>query len=107
MDFTSFFTLFVIAAAIASIYHLFLRYRFLDGYDALLGKVIIGWFGAWFGSLVLGNWLWKIEDVYVLPAVLGAIVAIHMNVLIWKALAKLAAARSKAAEEEFDHQSSL
>jgi len=30
-----------------------------------------------------------------------------MNVLIWKALAKLAAARSKAAEEEFDHQSSL
>ena len=55
MDFTSFFTLFVIAAAIASIYRLFLRYRFLDGYDALLGKAIIDWFGAWFGSLVLGN----------------------------------------------------
>jgi len=100
MNFTTFFTVLVIAAVVACVYHFVLRYRFLEGYDALAGKVIIGWLGGWIGSLIFGNRLWKIQDVYVLPAVLGAIAAIHMSVLIWKAVEKVAAIRARAAVEE-------
>jgi hypothetical protein len=46
------------------------------------------------GSPVFGNWLWKIEDVYIVPGILGAIAAIHLEVLLWKAVAKLASMRA-------------
>ena len=64
MSLISFLTLTVIAAVIAAVYQYGLRYRFLDGGDAFFGKLIVGWFGAWLASPVLGHWLWKIENVY-------------------------------------------
>lgn len=94
MTLLSFLVLSVIGAGVAVVYHYVLRYRFLDGYDAYLGKFFVGWFGAWLGSPVLGNWLWKVEDIYIVPAILGAIGAIHLNVLIWKAIAKVAMMRA-------------
>ena len=77
-----------------------IRYRFLDGNDAVIGKLIIGWLGAWIGSPVLGHWLWKVENVYIVPALLGAIVAIHLMVLTAKALAKFASMRPMVTEEK-------
>ena len=100
MSLLSFLVLTLISAVVAVVYHNVLRYRFLDGNDALVGKLIVGWFGAWLGSPILGYWLWKVDNVYVVPAILGAIVAIHLNVLAWKALAKLAMIRITTVKEE-------
>lgn len=100
MSFLSFLILTLIGAVVAVAYHYVIRYRFLDGNDALVGKLIVGWLGAWLGSPILGHWLWKVENVYIVPAILGAIVAIHLIVLTGKALAKLATMRPAVTEEK-------
>lgn len=93
MSFVSFAVLLVIGAVVAVVYHHILGYRFLEGNDALFGKLIVGWFGAWLGSPVLGYWSWKIENLYIVPAILGAIVAIHLNTLLWRSLKQLVGMR--------------
>jgi uncharacterized membrane protein YeaQ/YmgE (transglycosylase-associated protein family) len=99
MSLVSFAVLLIIGAVIAVVYHSIAQYRFLEGNDALFGKLIMGWFGAWLGSPVIGHWLWKIENVYIVPAILGAIATIHLTTLMWKALAKLAGMRLTAIAE--------
>jgi len=99
MGLLSFLTLTLIGAVVAVAYHNVFRYRFLEGNDALFGKLIMGWFGAWLGSPVFGHWLWKIENVYVVPAILGAIAAIQLIVLAVKALATIAAMRPAVMEQ--------
>jgi uncharacterized membrane protein YeaQ/YmgE (transglycosylase-associated protein family) len=89
MSFVSFLLLLVIGAVVAAAYHNVFRYRFLEGNDALLGKLFLGWLGAWVGTPIFGHWLWKYENVYIVPAFLGAIAAVHLTVLAGKALAKL------------------
>ncbi len=100
MNFLSFLLLTIIGGVVASLYHIALRTRFPDRIDVLFGRMMIGWFGAWLGSPVLGHWLWKYQSIYVVPAILGAVGAIHLDVLAWRALAKLVAKRPAAAEEE-------
>jgi len=96
----SFLILTFIGAVVAATYHYVFRYRFLEGNDAVIGKLIIGWLGAWLGSPVLGHWLWKVESVYIVPAILGAIVTIHLTMLTAKALAKFATMRPAVTEEK-------
>jgi uncharacterized membrane protein YeaQ/YmgE (transglycosylase-associated protein family) len=99
-NFTSFLTLLVVNVIVAGVYHWILRYRFLEGVESFLAKVAVGWVGGPLGSSVLGHWLWKIQRVYLVPAILGAISAIHLNVLCWKAAsAKLFGAGLGAVEE--------
>jgi uncharacterized membrane protein YeaQ/YmgE (transglycosylase-associated protein family) len=100
MSLLSFLTLTVIGAVVAVTYHYVIRYRLLEGNDAFFGKLILGWLGAWLGSPVLGHWLWKVENVYVVPAILGAIATIQLTVLTGKVLAKLASMRPAATEEK-------
>jgi uncharacterized membrane protein YeaQ/YmgE (transglycosylase-associated protein family) len=100
MSLLSFLILTVIGAVVAATYHYVIRYRFLEGNDAVIGKLIIGWLGAWLGSPVLGHWLWKVENVYIVPALLGAIATIHLTVLTAKALAKFASMRPAATEQK-------
>jgi uncharacterized membrane protein YeaQ/YmgE (transglycosylase-associated protein family) len=100
MSLLSFLVLTLIGAVVAVASHNVIRYRFLEGNDALFGKLIVGWFGAWIGSPVLGHWLWKVENVYVVPAILGAIVTVHLTVLTGKALAKIASMRPAVTEEK-------
>jgi uncharacterized membrane protein YeaQ/YmgE (transglycosylase-associated protein family) len=100
MSLLSFLVLTLIGVVVAVVYHNVFRYRFLESNDALFGKIVLGWFGAWLGSPVLGYWLWKVDNVYIVPAILGAIVVIHMNILVWKALAKLATIRLTTVKEE-------
>jgi hypothetical protein len=38
---------------------------------------------------VLGHWWIKFEDVYIIPAILGSITAVMLNVVVWKALDKV------------------
>jgi len=94
----SFLILTFIGAVVAVAYHNVIRYRFLEGNDALIGKLMVGWFGAWLGSTIFGHWLWKVESVYIVPAILGAIVAVHLSVLPAKALAKIASMRPAVTE---------
>ena len=100
MSLFSFLILTFIGAVVAATYHYVFRYRFLDGNDAVIGKLIIGWLGAWLGSPVLGHWLWKVENVSIVPALLGAIATIHLAVLTAKALAKFASIRPAVTEEK-------
>jgi uncharacterized membrane protein YeaQ/YmgE (transglycosylase-associated protein family) len=100
MSLLSFLVLTLIGAVVAVAYHYVIRYRFLEGNDALIGKLFIGWFGAWLASPVLGHWLWKVENVYIVPAILGAMAATHLTILTGKALAKLASMRPVIAEEK-------
>lgn len=100
MNFLPFFVLFLIGAAVAGTYHNIIRYRFLEGNDALVGKWIVGWLGAWLGSPVFGHWFWKIENVYVLPAILGAIATVHLTVLTAKSFAKIAIMRPVVKDEK-------
>jgi uncharacterized membrane protein YeaQ/YmgE (transglycosylase-associated protein family) len=92
----SFLILFAIAAVVAAVFHFVLRYRFLGGIDAFLGKIVAGWLGGWVGSPVLGHWLFKVDDVYVIPAIVGAVVAVFLSTLLWKALAKACGGRFAA-----------
>ena len=99
MSLLSFLILTLIGAVVAVAYHYVIRDRFLEGNDAVFGKLIVGWFGAWLGSPVFGHWLWKIENVYVVPAILGAIASVELTVLMRKTLAKLASMRPAVTEE--------
>jgi uncharacterized membrane protein YeaQ/YmgE (transglycosylase-associated protein family) len=100
MSLLSFLILTFISAVVAAAYHYVIRYRFLEGNDAMVGKLVIGWLGAWLGSPVLGHWLWKVENVYIVPALLGAIATIHLTILTAKALAKFASMRPAVTEEK-------
>jgi uncharacterized membrane protein YeaQ/YmgE (transglycosylase-associated protein family) len=100
MSLLSFLILTFIGALVAATYHYVIRYRFLESNDALVGKLIIGWLGAWLGPPVLGHWLWKVENVYIVPAIVGAIAAIQLTILTGKVLAKLAIMRPAVTEEK-------
>jgi uncharacterized membrane protein YeaQ/YmgE (transglycosylase-associated protein family) len=100
MSSLSFLILTFIGAVVAATYHYVFRYRFLESNDAVIGKLIIGWIGAWLGSPVFGHWLWKVENVYIVPALLGAIASIHLTILTVKALAKFASMRPAVTEEK-------
>ncbi len=73
MSFMSFLLLLVISLVVALILH-FAGYQVRGGWDSLLNKVFIGWIGAWLGTPVFGHWFeaLKYEDIYILPAILGA-----------------------------------
>jgi len=89
MSFLSFVVLLGISVIVAGLFHYGLRYRVLEGIDAIYAKLVIAWIGAWLGSPVLGYWSFKIENVYLIPALGGAITALVLNGVAWKALAKL------------------
>jgi uncharacterized membrane protein YeaQ/YmgE (transglycosylase-associated protein family) len=89
MSFLSFLVLLGISVIVAGVFHYGLRYRFLEGIDAVYAKVVLAWIGAWFGSPVLGYWSYKIENVYLVPAVIGAITVLVLNVVAWKVVAKV------------------
>jgi uncharacterized membrane protein YeaQ/YmgE (transglycosylase-associated protein family) len=93
MSFLSFLLLLVIGVIVAVVLHYGFRYRFLEGLDAVFAKVVMGWLGAWLGSPVLGHWSYKFENVYVIPAILGSITAVMLNVVGWKALEKVMTGR--------------
>jgi uncharacterized membrane protein YeaQ/YmgE (transglycosylase-associated protein family) len=74
MDFTSFLILLIISAVVSGILHFGLEYYVTPGIWSYASKVVVGWFGAWLGSPVFGKWPAGLNynDVYYIPAVLGA-----------------------------------
>ena len=93
MNFWAFLVLLVAAVIAAAVLHYVICFRFNEGFDGFLGKVIIGWVGAWLGSPVLGHWFEpvKLAGIYLIPALLGAFVGAFALTSIWKSRAKVCA----------------
>lgn len=88
MNFASFLTLLVLGAISAIVVHSIIRYRVLKGVDGFLAKWIAGWAGAWLGSPVLGHWWFHIQNIYVVPALVGAFIGAFASVVVLKAAAQ-------------------
>jgi uncharacterized membrane protein YeaQ/YmgE (transglycosylase-associated protein family) len=63
---------------VSGVLHYGLNYYVTPGFWSFCSKVVIAWLGAWLGSPVLGYWPHRIpflhyEDVWIVPAILGAI----------------------------------
>lgn len=91
MNFVAFATLFVVSAIVACVMHYVVQYRVRPGVEGFLAKLIAGWFGGWLGSPVFGYWpaTWKLESVYVVPALLGSVVAVFSAVFVLRTLSSL------------------
>ena len=89
MSLLSFLLVLGIGVIVAAVLHHGLRYRFLEGPDAVFAKIAMAWLGAWLGSPVLGHWSYRFENVYLVPAILGSTTAVMLNVVGWKALEKV------------------
>ncbi len=89
MNFASFLTLLIISLIAALIMHFAIRYRHLGPVDGFFWKWIIGWFGAWIASPVLGHWGWDFPrtSVYVIPAFIGAFALSFVASAAWRAWA--------------------
>lgn len=48
----------------------------------IIGNIILGFIGAWVGSLLFGDWGWRVADFAVIPAILGALVVVFVYGLI-------------------------
>ncbi len=87
MDFGSFLALLIISAIWAAIVH-GAGYKVLPGAEGYFAKLTTGWIGGWIGSPVLGYWGRAIPggNVHLIPAILGSIAAIFMQVALLRAV---------------------
>jgi uncharacterized membrane protein YeaQ/YmgE (transglycosylase-associated protein family) len=72
MNFGSFLTLLILGFIAAIVMHSIIRYRMVGGFDGFMAKFVAGWIGGWLGSPVLGHWWFRIQNVYIIPALVGA-----------------------------------
>jgi uncharacterized membrane protein YeaQ/YmgE (transglycosylase-associated protein family) len=86
MGFSSFATLLVVGFIGSFTLHVPLRYRALAGPEGFLAAWILGWFGAWVGSPVVGHWGPHVGGQYILPALLGAFGVPFFAVSVFRAL---------------------
>ncbi|MGA8222703.1 MAG: hypothetical protein WB780_13710 [Candidatus Acidiferrales bacterium] len=103
MNFPEFFTLFILGLIAAVVMHFIIRYHMLEGVDGFLAKWIAGWIGGWLGAPVLGHWGFQIQNIYIIPALVGAFIgAFAFPVLVKASATKLApnAARSPVTPAE-------
>ena len=49
-----------------------------------MAKWIAGWIGAWLGSPVFGHWWLRIQDTYLIPALVGAFIGAFSVVFLVK-----------------------
>ncbi|HTC62972.1 MAG TPA: hypothetical protein VK709_09015 [Candidatus Saccharimonadales bacterium] len=91
MSFSAFLTLLVLGLLSSIVLHTLVRYRVLAGLDDFVCKWIVGWIGAWLGSTVYGYWGIHMENIYIIPAVLGAFTAPFLATAALRALARTVA----------------
>jgi uncharacterized membrane protein YeaQ/YmgE (transglycosylase-associated protein family) len=95
MPFPSFLVLLILSAVATAIVHWGFRYRLFMGIDGFLGQWIVAWLGAWLGPAVLGHWFdaAMLSNVYLIPALIGALAGAFGGTLNAKILAGLALQR--------------
>ena len=88
MNFISFFVLLIISIIVSAILHFLFKYYVRPGINSFISKVIFGWIGAWLGSPVFGYWFanMKIENIFIIPAVLGSFAFLIILVDLAKSL---------------------
>jgi uncharacterized membrane protein YeaQ/YmgE (transglycosylase-associated protein family) len=84
MDFMSFLILLIISIVVSAVLHFILKFYIIPGWRSYFSKVCIGWLGAWLGSPVLGSWWLNYQQVYIVPAILGALAILVLAVDIIK-----------------------
>ena len=99
MNFVAFATLFIISVIVATVLHYVVHYRLRTGVEGFLAKLIAGWLGGWLGSPVFGYWpeTWKLESVYVVPALLGSVETVFGAVFVLKTLSSFVGASAVGA----------
>lgn len=82
MEFTSFLVLLVVSAVVSAILHYGFKFYVTPGTTSFLSKIVVGWLGAWVGTLILGNWFEPLVfgGIYFVPAVLGSVSALIVAV---------------------------
>ncbi|HVN09653.1 MAG TPA: hypothetical protein VMV61_11800 [Patescibacteria group bacterium] len=95
MSFGSFLTLLILGFIAAIIMHAGFRYRMMAGFDGFLAKWVAGWIGAWLGTPVLGHWWLQIQNVYIIPALVGAFVGAFFLTFVLKASSVASATAEK------------
>jgi|SRR5271155_469614 len=85
MNFISFLILLIISVVVSGILHYGFKYYATPGFESFCVKVVLGWFGAWLGSPVFGNWPHLIpflnyQNIWFIPAILGALAAVGLAV---------------------------
>jgi len=83
MNFQSFLTLLILGFIAAVVLHSSFRYPTSQSVDGFFAKWIAGWIGGWLGSPVLGHWWFRIQNVYVIPALVGALVGVFA-LIYWR-----------------------
>ncbi len=88
MNFVSFIILLAIAVVVAVILHFVFNYKLRQDWNSIFSEIVFGWIGAWLGSPVLGHWFsgWKYDNVYIIPAILGALALLVIAYEACKAL---------------------
>ncbi|HUO34407.1 MAG TPA: hypothetical protein VMU43_05420 [Candidatus Acidoferrum sp.] len=86
MGFGAFLTLVVLGFIAAIVIHSLIRYRMMEGLDGFAAKWVAGWVGGWLGGPVLGHWWFRIQNVYVIPALVGSFVGAFLCAYLAKAL---------------------
>lgn len=89
-QFISFLILLVISVIVSGIIHygFKLTSRTVLDHWAFVTKIIVGYYGAWWGTAIYGQW-WEglnYQSVYYIPAILGAFSAVVFGVGFFKAL---------------------
>jgi len=102
MNFGTFLTLLILGFVAAIVMHFVIRYQVLGIVDGFFAKWIAGWIGAWLGGPVLGHWWFQVQNVSIVPALLGAFVVAFSVVAMAKATGE-SAARSMAMETATPH----
>jgi uncharacterized membrane protein YeaQ/YmgE (transglycosylase-associated protein family) len=95
MKFAPFLTLLIIGFIAAVVMHSGFRYQTSQGSDGFFAKWIAGWIGGWLGSPVLGHWWFQIQNVYVIPALVGAFIG-AFSLIYWRKATAIAATTPKA-----------
>ena len=95
MMFSSFLTLLVLGLISAIVLHVGMYKHTPRGVDGFLMKWIGGWIGAWLGSPVLGHWSFRIADIHVIPALVGAFVGTFCLIEMAKSMAAATLAPGK------------
>jgi uncharacterized membrane protein YeaQ/YmgE (transglycosylase-associated protein family) len=95
MSFGSFVTLLILGFIAAIVMHSSVRNPASQGVDGFFAKWIAGWIGGWLGSPVLGHWWFHIQNVYVIPALVGAFVG-AFSLMYWRKATAVAITAPKA-----------
>jgi uncharacterized membrane protein YeaQ/YmgE (transglycosylase-associated protein family) len=85
MNFGAFLTLLILGFIAAIVMHFIIRYQVLGIVDGFFAKWIAGWIGAWLGGPVLGHWWFQIQNVWIIPALVGAFAGAFSVVALAKA----------------------